>query len=87
MRLSLRGLAFAAALLWGGAILFVGLINLAAPSYGAPFLTFLASIYPGYHFTRGVGDLLVGTLYALFDGGVAGLLFGWLYNAFAAPGA
>jgi hypothetical protein len=87
MRLSLKGVAFAAALLWGGAILSVGLINLAAPSYGAPFLTFLASIYPGYHFTRSSGDLLVGTLYGLLDGGVAGVLFGWLYNTFAGPGA
>lgn len=87
MRLSLKGLAFAAALLWRSAISLVGLINHAAPSYGAPFLTFLASIYPGYRFSRRGGDLLVGTLYGPLDGGVAGVLFGWLYNTFARPEA
>ena len=32
MRFSLKALAVAAALLWGGGVLFVGLVNLAVPS-------------------------------------------------------
>ena len=38
MVLSVRSLAITSALLWGGGVLFVGLVNLAAPSYGTVFL-------------------------------------------------
>ena len=38
MRFSLKAIALAGALLWGGAILLVGLINLAWPGYGLNFL-------------------------------------------------
>ena len=30
-----------------------------------------------------LGRVLLGALYGFIDGGVAGLLFGWLYSAFA----
>jgi hypothetical protein len=80
MTLSLRALAITAALLWGGAVFVCGLANLAWPSYGGAFLQLVASIYPGYHATRSLGSVVVGTLYALLDGAVGGLLFGWLYN-------
>ena len=52
MRLSPKSLAFACGLLWGGAILFVGLINLASASYGMEFLKVASSIYPGFHASR-----------------------------------
>lgn len=29
--------------------------------------------------------MLIGALYRLVDGGVAGLIFGWLYRTFVAP--
>jgi hypothetical protein len=83
MRLSLKSLAFACALLWGGAILFVGLVNLASASYGMEFLKVASSVYPGFHASRSFADVIVGTLYALADGAIAGLLLGWLYNLFA----
>jgi hypothetical protein len=87
MRFSLKALAVVAALLWGGGVLFVGLVNLAAPSYGTIFLQCISSVYPGFHNSRTVIDVLVGTAYALVDGAVAGLLFGWLYNLFAGRSA
>ena len=37
MRLSLKGMTIAGGLLWGGAILFLGLINLVRPTYGVDF--------------------------------------------------
>ena len=80
MRFSLKALAVVAALLWGGGVLFVGLVNLAAPSYGTMFLQCVSSVYPGFHNSRTFIDVLVGTAYALVDGAGAGLLFGWLYN-------
>ncbi len=81
MRLSLKSLAFACALLSGGAILFFGLINLAYPSYGTEFLKLASSAYPGFHNSRKFIDVLAGTTgYGLMDGAIAGLLLGWLYN-------
>ncbi len=83
MRLSAKALAFAMGVLWGGGLLFVGLINLASPSYGINFLAGVSSIYPGFHATRTLADVLVGTGYGVVDGGIGGFLFGWLYNVFA----
>lgn len=83
MRLSLRGLAFAGAILWGGAILFVGIINLMDPAYGLSFLHGLSSVYPGYHAARTVPSVILGTVEGLIDGGVAGFIVAWLYNSFA----
>jgi hypothetical protein len=87
MRLSIQGSAFAAALLWGGAILFVGLINLAAPNYGMGFLHMVSSVYPFFHASRTIGDVVAGTIDGLVDGAVAGALFAWLYNVFAGGSA
>ncbi len=83
MKLSISGLTVTIALLWGGAVLFCGLANLLWPSYGVAFLQLVSSIYPGYHATRSLGSVVVGTLYAVLDGAVCGLLFGWLYNRIA----
>jgi len=84
MRLSVKALAIAAALLWGvGAMFLTGLMNLIAPPFGEHFLLTMSSVYPGYHATRTLADVLVGTGYGLVDGGVCGLLFAWLYNTFA----
>ena len=82
MTLSIKSLAITSASLWGGGVLFVALVNLAVPSYGTAFLQCVSSIYPGFHNSRHILDILVGTGYALFDGGVGGALFGWLYNSF-----
>jgi hypothetical protein len=83
MSLSVKSLAITSALLWGGGVLFVGLVNLAAPSYGTVFLQCVSSIYPGFHNSGHFFDILVGTGYALFDGAAGGALFGWLYNSFS----
>jgi hypothetical protein len=83
MKLSIKAFAFTAGLLWGGAILSVSLVNLAAPSYGQAFLDLCSSIYPGFHASRTIGSVVIGTLYGLFDGGIGGVIFAWLYNRFA----
>ncbi|MAE63503.1 MAG: hypothetical protein CMJ18_04465 [Phycisphaeraceae bacterium] len=80
MKLSIRALATTVAILWGGAVLLVGLANLIWPSYGGAFLEVVASIYPGYHASGTIGSVIVGTLYAIIDGAVGGLIFAWLYN-------
>jgi hypothetical protein len=83
MKLSLKGLAVSLAILWGGSVFLVGLANLIWSGYAVPFLSLLASIYPGYHAVGSFVDLIVGTLYAVVDGVVGGLVFGWLYNCWA----
>ena len=61
----------------------MGAANLIWPGYGKAFLLMLASIYPGYKASGLFGDLIAGSLYALVDGAIAGLILGWLYNLFA----
>ncbi len=83
MRLSAKAMAFTSALLWSAAVLFAGLIHLAAPAYGKSFLEGVSSVYPGFHGARSFTDALVGTGYALLDGGFGGFIFAGLYNLFA----
>ena len=80
MKLDLKALGFTVGLMWSGAVLIVGLANLIWPSYGTSFLQVVASIYPGYHASGSFGDVVAGTLYALVDGAVGGLILAWLYN-------
>ena len=83
MKFSVKGLAFASAILWGVAMLGMGLANLIWANYGQQFLQTMASAYPGYHASRSVADVIVGTLYGAVDGFIAGAIFAWLYNQFA----
>jgi hypothetical protein len=82
MKLHIPALALTAGLLWSGAILVVGLANMAWPTYGGAFLNIMASIYPGYHPGSGIGSVIMGTLYGLVDGAIGGAIFAWLYNLF-----
>ena len=82
MKLNLKALVLAAGILWALAVFLVGAANLMWSGYGSTFLRLIASVYPGYHATGSIGDLIVGTLYALLDGAICGLVFGWLYNLF-----
>jgi TRAP-type mannitol/chloroaromatic compound transport system permease large subunit len=83
MKISVKGLALASAILWGAAMLAMGLANLLWGSYGQQFLQLMASVYPGYHATRSFAEVIVGTLYGAVDGLVGGAVFAWLYNQFA----
>jgi len=76
----------ASAILWGVAMLGMGLANLIWANYGELFLQMMASAYPGYHATRSIAEVIVGTLYGTVDGLVGGAVFAWLYNQFAMPG-
>jgi hypothetical protein len=82
MRLSAKGLAIAAGLLWGAAILCVGIIHMADPNYGVNFLQMTSSVYPGFHSAGTIGRLAIGTVEGIVDGAITGLVLAWLYNAF-----
>jgi hypothetical protein len=80
MKLSTKGMALAAGLLWAGSLLVCGLANLWWPPYARAYLDLAASIYPGYHGPAGFGSVLVVTLYGFVDAAVGGALLAWLYN-------
>ncbi len=83
MKLDIKGMAITLGLVWGAAVLLVGIANLMWPNYGQVFLELVASIYPGYTAGASVGQLIVGTFYGLVDGAVGGAVIAWLYNLFA----
>ena len=68
MKLNVKALAFAFALVWAGAIFVTGLVNLIWPGYGEAFLQMLGSVYPGYSGGTSFLQVLLGTLYGLLDG-------------------
>ena len=87
MRLNVKALAFALALVWAGAIFVTGLANLIWPGYGEAFLQMVGSIYPRYRGGISFLQVILGTLYGLLDGFIGGLILGWLYNLFSGQGS
>ena len=86
MKLSVKAIAASASLMWGGAMLLVGLLHMAVPSYGGDFLRMMSSVYPGADTAPTVGRVLLGAGYGLVDGALAGIVFGFLYRAFDRTG-
>jgi len=84
VRINVKAATMTIGLLWGLAMLVIGLANLAWPSYGAAFLHLIASLYPGYEGTADIGQVLVGAIYGLVDGAFGGAAMSWLYNRLAA---
>jgi len=82
MKLSIRAMALACSLLWGGALLLVGACNAIWPVYGGTFWDCVASVYPGLSSVGPLLSTILGLVYGLVDGAVAGALLAWLYNAF-----
>lgn len=83
MASSVKALATTAGVLWGGALLTVGLARLLKPSYGSRFMSVIASVYPGYRDRSTVGNALLAGLYGFVDAAIGAALFGWLYRAFS----
>ena len=84
MKLSVKGLAITAAIIWGAALLIVGSANMMFPGYGLDFLEVMGSIYPGYQPGTGLSSVIIGSLYGVVDAGIGGAIIAWLYNFFAA---
>jgi hypothetical protein len=85
MKFNTKVLALASSVLWGFVMLAVGETNLIAGHYGQQFLQAMSSVYPGYHDTRSIAEVIVGTVYGLCDGFIGGAVIAWLYNHFAKP--
>jgi hypothetical protein len=84
MKLSVKGLTLAGAVITGGAMLVLGIVNMIFSGYAGALLQVADSVYPGYTYGGGFGSVIVGTLYGLLDGAIGGALIAWLYNLFAA---
>lgn len=80
--MNIKALGFSIAVLWGGCLLLVGLLNFIWPAYGRVFLEGVASVYPGYEPIPSVREVIVVTLYGLVDGFIGGVILAWLYNLF-----
>jgi hypothetical protein len=80
MRLSLKAMTLTGALLWGGCMLAVGLLNWGNSAYGSDFLRLMSSVYPGYHTSPTLGSVAIGTVYGFVDGAIGGFLFGSIYD-------
>jgi len=83
LRLSMKGMAIAGGLLWGAAILCVGIIHLVVPDYGANFLQAMSSVYPGLHSAGTMASVAIGTVEGLIDGAISGFILASVYNTFA----
>ena len=83
MKLSVKALTISAGLLWGGAILCVGIAHMYWPGYGVEYLNMVSSVYPGYTPGPSASSVVTGTVYGLVDGGIAGGILAWLYNLFS----
>jgi hypothetical protein len=80
MNFNEKRLALACAILWGAAMLLVGIANMVWHGYGQDFLRVMASVYPGYHVAGNIMQLAIGTAYGIVDGLIGGFVFGSLYN-------
>lgn len=83
MKLSLKAMIIAGALFKAVVFLFISLMNLALRPYGGAYLALFSSLYPGYDPINWPVAIIIGTLYSLLAGALAGLVFGYFYNLFA----
>jgi hypothetical protein len=81
--MKIKAITGALAIVWGATMLIVGLLNLAFPVYGAEFLRTMSSVYPGFHDSRTIWQVLFGTAYGFVDGAIGGFFLGLLYRWFA----
>jgi hypothetical protein len=80
MKLSVKALAIAMALVSALCFLFIALMNVLLPPYGGRLLVILTSLYIGYDPMTGPISIIIGALYALLGGAITGALIAWLYN-------
>ncbi|KPK70166.1 hypothetical protein AMJ82_03720 [candidate division TA06 bacterium SM23_40] len=80
MKLNVRAFALTCGLLWGlGLFALTWWIIAFDGATGA--IPFLGHVYRGYCISP-LGSL-IGLVWAFFDGIIGGMIFAWLYNAFA----
>ena len=82
MSINVKAFALAAGIVWGLAMLAVGMANMMWPEYGGSFLRVVSSIYPGHVHDGSLYQVAIGSLYGLVDALIGGAIFAWIYNLF-----
>ncbi len=72
-----KSLALTSAIVWGGAVLLIGLSG-ALLNYGNMIVNLIGTVYIGYNNT--VTGAFIGAIYGIVDGLVCGWIFAWLYE-------
>ncbi|MDP6849848.1 MAG: hypothetical protein QGH51_01340 [Planctomycetota bacterium] len=83
MKLDVRAMALTIGILWGLHFLLFGIFMMFCPSFGGSWIQLWADIYPLYEGSGGVLDTLIGTVFGVVDGIIAGAVIAWLYNRIA----
>lgn len=79
-KLSVKGLAIASAILGGGGLFLVGVLNLWEPVYGQTFLQLMSSCYPLYDGVASWRSIMILTGLGTLDCAVCGIVFALIYN-------
>ena len=79
-KLDVKALGLTLGIIWGAAMLLLGLIYMFF-DYGGAWMTVMSSIYIGYRATF-IGSI-IGAIWGFIDAGIAGIIIAWLYNKFA----
>ncbi len=86
MKFNIKAAAITCGVVWCLlAMLMTGVANWIWPGYGQSLLDLMASLYPGYQGTPSLGQVIIGAVYGLVDGTIAGAVFAWIYNRLVAP--
>ena len=75
--MSIRTLGLTLGIFWGAAMFFLAWWMMFIGDAEGP-ITLLERIYIGYSFTP-MGSV-IGAVWGFVDGGIAGIIFAWLYN-------
>ena len=79
-KLDVRAFGLACGILWGFAMLVLGLIN-TFNTWGAEIEQLMATVYIGYKPT--ILGSIIGGIWGFLDAGIGGLIIAWLYNKFS----
>jgi len=79
-KLDIKAFGLACGIVWGSAMLFLGLINTFF-AWGGGIERAMATVYIGYKSTP-LGSI-IGGVWGFFDAGIGGLALAWLYNKLA----
>ena len=77
IKMSIRTLGLTLGIFWGASMFFLAWWMMFTGNAEGP-ITLLERIYIGYSFTP-MGSV-IGAVWGFVDGGIAGIIFAWLYN-------
>ncbi len=79
-KLDVRAFGLACGIVWGGAMLFLGFLNMFCV-WGTGIENAMATLYIGYKPT--ILGSIIGGIWGFVDAGIGGLVVAWLYNRIA----